>query len=332
MKTHLIIDFMHLVHRAKSVKIYLSTEVDKIRHTDEKDIYEVQLFNKIFTYYGSENGLIDGYRTALHIKSEGAQLRTTTIYMVLKFIESAIKVFKERGEVDVTVCFDSKKNIRKEFNNQYKNNRNNGFCLDDHSDVNMIETILEEMGYNCLKVSGYEADDLVYWANKLYKERYNQTVILTNDMDLVYNIEGNSKLYIFKAQDKKYHIMDEENANDICSTSYGIEMPYSSIMLYKSLVGDTSDHIKGIKGYGKKTFEKMIKEHKNFDFSALLQWENVEKFIKQMGLTGEKEEQALEALSLVRPRDIDLNLITEPRPVNQKKKAEILGILNIKTY
>lgn len=332
MKTHLIIDFMHLVHRAKYVKQYLSIKLDKSQITayetdnTQSGIYNISLLGKEFQYTGSPNGVIDEYYTALN--TSNLAFRTTTVYMVLKLIENSIKQF---DNADVTICFDSKKNKRKETSDSYKSNRVHQWLLDDYSDVQLIEHILGLAEYNCLKLQGYEADDLVYWANKQYKDKYEQTIILTNDMDLVYNIDGRSKLFIRRTKDKAYKLVDESNADTICKESYGIEMPYSSIMLYKSLVGDTSDNIKGVTGYGKKTFEKMIKTL-DVDYKSLLDWENVKEVIGKIGLSDIKYQQAIDALEMVKPQPIDLSVITEPHPIDQKHKLEIykeLGITNV---
>jgi 5'-3' exonuclease len=329
MKTHLIIDFMHLVHRAKYVKQYLSIPVTSVRETEEEGVYSVSLLGKDFEYLSSETGYIEDYKTSLQIKENSMELRTTTVFMTLKLIENAIKNFGGSDNVDVTLCFDSRKNNRKEESADYKSNRHTGWTLDDHSDVELLEHVLGLVGYNCLKVSGYEADDLVHWANVKYKDRYSQTIILTNDMDLLYNVSGNTKLYIRRTKEKDYILIDESNADALCSQRYGIEMPYTSIMLFKSLVGDTSDGIKGVSGYGKKTFEKMINSLTGYDKASLLESDNVLSVIKSLSLGAIKEQQGIDALELVKPQEIDLDLITEPHPIDLNTKENVYKELSI---
>lgn len=345
MRIHLIIDFMHLVYRAKSVTKYLSTPVKSVMTTNEENIYKVSLFGKEYMYFGSKTGYIDDYQVALTVKDDSIRLRTTTIYMVLKYINEVVNVFQNNNltdntndledniieepiDIDITFCFDSKNNKRKQQDKGYKSNRHNSFNLDDYTDVTMLEDILREIGYNCLKVEGYEADDLVYWVNKKYKTDYDYTIILTNDKDLLYNIDRNTSLYLRLGKD--YWYVHCDNANTICKDSYKINMPYTYIMLYKSIVGDVSDGIKGVTRFGKKTFEKLIEQDKNtYD---LLNWQNCRQYINNIAqFTVEQRQQALDALDLVKPQLIDTDKITAPKPIDNNKRKEVLNVLGIKS-
>lgn len=333
MRTHLIIDFMHLVFRARYVKTYLSSVVNDVEETEQDGVYKVRLFNKDF-YYSGSSSQDEGYG-AITVENGKYNLRTTVVYMVIKYLEGIIREFEKQGRVDVTICFDAGGNQRKEENKEYKANRDNHFSSDEVTDIDLIQTMLQQVGYNCLKVSGYEADDLVYWANIKYRGEYDQTIILTNDMDLMYNVGGSSKLYIRRIKDRAYKIITESNASDFCSDVYKVNMPYSSIMLFKSLVGDRSDGIKGVKGYGNVAFGRMIEstmKNSDFDFNTLLDWHNVAEFISQMQLTDVQKQEALSALELVRPRDIDTDLITAPLNVSIEDKRRVYSVLNIKLY
>lgn len=318
---HLIVDFMHLVHRALYVRTYLSYEIPKkdVKMISEKEC-DINILGKWFPYF------IDG--ETISLTENGVNIRTTTIYMVIKFIEGMKKDLEADGSnVCVTICFDSKKNNRKESNHEYKAERVSKLNNNNHSDVEVIEHLLYKAGYNCLKIPGYEADDLIYWANAKYKEQYNETYIMTNDMDLISNVGGSTKLMIRRGKEKKYIEVNESNADELCEKVYKIKMPYSSIILYKSTVGDKSDNIKGIKGFGGKAFERMLER---IDCSGLLQWQKVKKVIEEYDFSNEDKESALASLEMVKPQDIDLEEITRPSAGhNAKDVYEELGITKI---
>ena len=86
----------------------------------------------------------------------------------------------------------------------------------------------------------------------------------------------------------------------------GAKVPYNSILLYLSTVGDTPDCIKGIKGFGKSAFNKLILSNPDFDYSKLDSKEKLADLLKSQ-FDGDKLEQALHSLELVYPLDVNVN-------------------------
>lgn len=100
-----------------------------------------------------------------------------------------------------------------------------------------MEDFLRGMGATSVRCSGWEADDVLAHLAK-YLTDAEQLVILTNDNDLSVLQGGNVTTYIG----------GEENHN-----KYG-PWPVKYVTLYKALVGDSTDNVKGAHGFGEKAF------------------------------------------------------------------------------
>lgn len=74
--------------------------------------------------------------------------------------------------------------------------------------------------------------------------------ILSNDTDFMQLVEKNVKVFVYRG--KKSIIYDDAAVFD----KYGVSPQYFAD--YKSLVGDSSDNIRGIKGIGPKTAKNLI--------------------------------------------------------------------------
>lgn len=106
----------------------------------------------------------------------------------------------------------------------------------------IVMNCLEELFVRQCICDKVEADDLIayYVKNKKPNERI---VIMSNDMDLTQLIDDDVIVYI---QQKKIFI-NTKNHTEV------IGYNYKNVLLKKILCGDSSDSIKGIKGFGEKT-------------------------------------------------------------------------------
>lgn len=95
-----------------------------------------------------------------------------------------------------------------------------------------------------VEVGGSEADDIIYVLAELYKKKHPCDItIVSRDKDLIQVVQDGYADRIWDVVSKKY-----------------IEIPSYNITLYKALVGDKSDGLKGIPGVGDKKARKLIKE------------------------------------------------------------------------
>lgn len=118
-----------------------------------------------------------------------------------------------------------------------------------------IEQFAESMGVVQLAQVGYEADDLLYTAAKYFKSHVDRIVIVTNDKDLAQLVDDKVTVY----DGIKEVFIDR----DAVITKFGI--PPERLLLYFSLVGDTSDNIPGVKGVGEKTAARLAAHYSSLD-------------------------------------------------------------------
>ena len=122
----------------------------------------------------------------------------------------------------------------------------------------VAKKILNAMGIKYFELEGYEADDIIGTFAKKVDENtaYNATII-SSDKDLLQLISDDVEVKLLKPKD--YIRMDKQTFFD----TYGLE-PIKMVDL-KSLMGDASDNIPGVKGIGEKTALKLLHEYGSLD-------------------------------------------------------------------
>ena len=135
----------------------------------------------------------------------------------------------------VVVCFDSKTS-KKDIFPGYKSGR-----IRNNSVINQLELakiLLENANVCCMKVDGFEADDIIDWA---VRENLNAPgiSILGNDEDLAHSVAPNTTLTLFGTSSK---IVSKN------SFERTMKMPYNTVSLYKVFRGCVSDKIPVFKG------------------------------------------------------------------------------------
>ncbi|MFH1193208.1 MAG: DNA polymerase [Candidatus Jorgensenbacteria bacterium] len=103
---------------------------------------------------------------------------------------------------------------------------------------------------------GSEADDIIGTLAERFKNNPDiRIVILTGDLDALQLVVGNHVVVETMKKGVTEMVTYDEKAVE---ARYGL--PVSALVDYKGLVGDPSDNIKGVKGVGPKTAEKLLKE------------------------------------------------------------------------
>lgn len=220
-------------------------------------------------YFELQSGRISKLSAPIEVNGITIEKDTTLIYHSLRDIESLRLQFEIEGhDTTVNVCFDSKPTIRNQIDSEYKANRSHKLTDDDHRDVDYIMELLKKAGHNVYKKEGYESDDLVTDICQKYKDKFDFTVIYTNDKDLAVNVSDKVVVMRFK-QKKGYSQIKVNNYEQYLSTEFGARIPYNSVGLYLSTKGDSPDGIKGIKGFGNKAFDNLMNklEDRNIDWS-----------------------------------------------------------------
>ena len=173
------------------------------------------------------------------------------------FVNMINKIIYEEKPEYMMVAFDIGKTFRHEQYDEYKGGRKET-PEDLKVQFPVAKKILTAMGIKYLECIGYEADDIIgtisLWCDK---DPEFEALIVSSDKDLLQLISSDTKVKLLKTKD--YIMMD---MNTFIET-YGFE-PIKMIDL-KSLMGDASDNIPGVKGIGEKGAIKLLCEYGSLD-------------------------------------------------------------------
>lgn len=229
------------------------------------------------------------YKKILSYEVNGKVVNTSALYGLLRLFTTF-----SATDVSFVFCFDNVHNLRKDKDSGYKKGR--AKVSDDYIEqVDIAKELLESVGYLVHDVYGYEGDDLVVETVRRNKDAFDHVIVVSNDYDLSQTVDDN---VYFKNVISSRDDITKENFEE------KLKCPYNTILLYKSLVGDTSDKIKGVKGFGPKRFEKFLKEEDILNVTSIMRKNNIERAMinKAKTLSDEEKEEALKCLWLVSPK------------------------------
>lgn len=299
MNIHLIIDFNYNYHKhvARLRKEIAIEESKVLRMAEEEGLSVEEVASKCFAKY-SLDIIEDGKTVTIpHI---------SFIYFPLRDIERNRSMFNtSENNVVTSICVDSRSK-RKDENEEYKANRVGKLNISDFDNINRCVKILGNCGYNVYKEDGMEADDLISSLVEKHKDKFDLTVIFTNDSDILVNVSDNVLVYRYKSNLKNHVACTVENLAGLMSEEWNTDIRYNTTMLYKCLVGDSADGIKGISGFGKKAFNKFMRDLDSIGgtsqvYAELSNEENVRSLLNNCAnyFGQEKLQQALDSLELV---------------------------------
>ncbi|MBR7184536.1 MAG: DNA polymerase I [Clostridia bacterium] len=117
----------------------------------------------------------------------------------------------------------------------------------------------ELLGFHCLEMDGYEADDILGTLARSAREAGVACDILTGDRDSLQLIDDAAGTRVLLATNQETVIYDAAAFYD----KYGVRP--DQFVDVKSLMGDASDNIPGVAGIGEKTALKLIAEYGSLD-------------------------------------------------------------------
>ena len=173
------------------------------------------------------------------------------------FVNMMNKIINEEKPEYVMVAFDKGHNFRQDMYDGYKDGR-----IETPNDLKVQFPIAKElctlMGIKYIEQDNYEADDIIGTFARMADEdkNYNATII-SSDKDLLQLISDEVDVKLLKQKD--YIIMNNQTFFD----TYGVT-PIHMIDL-KSLMGDASDNIPGVKGIGEKTAISLLQKYGSLD-------------------------------------------------------------------
>lgn len=197
--------------------------------------------------------IIDGmnllYRAAYSYRnlSNEAGIETGGFYGFIKLI---IKYAKNYNSKRIVVAWESKdgNNWRNHYLPEYKKNRNDS----ERPQVNLIMDLLKLARIPQISKLNNEADDIIAGLCFLFKENIK---IVSRDKDMLQLINDEHKIRVVLPENKIDKIFCEKDFIE----RYEFHPKFMS--LYLSIMGDTSDNIPGVPGYGKKRATQLIKDY-----------------------------------------------------------------------
>ena len=182
------------------------------------------------------------------------------------FIRSLGTLINQIQPTSIYIIFDGEGSAtnRKNINSDYKSNRNirritNWQVFDSLEEENeaKINQIVRLIHYlKCLPVKvvslpKVEADDIIAYLAKELDQKYNsKAFIVSSDRDFIQLV--NKNIVVYRPVEKDYYT--EETIQE----KFGILA--KNFILYKTLLGDSSDMVRGIKGLGEKGILKKFPE------------------------------------------------------------------------
>lgn len=157
---------------------------------------------------------------------------------------------------------------------EYKAHRRQNMTEEEKANIvwqqKMCYSILKKVPVRQIKLEGIEADDVIGYLSEHLK---GQKIIVSNDHDMLQLIDDQTSVFL----PKDVKMITEDNLEDF------LGFPPRWFVHYKALVGDTSDNVKGIRGVGPKTAQKLMLEHAEKDKLKIpKEWHEVVKRNKQL--------------------------------------------------
>jgi DNA polymerase-1 len=235
---------------------------------------------------------------------------------VITLLDEGAPVANSRGKLSdkpekplrLAAVFDSRTpTFRHQMYPEYKANRQKA-PEDLHEQVPLVEEFLTALGIKCLKVEGFEADDIIATLVEKCRADGRQCYILSSDKDLLQLVGGG----IFALRPSKINRSGSDGISNSgpaweligpeeVKTEWGVEP--GKILDLLSLAGDSSDNVPGVKGIGEKIAVKLLTRYSSMD-------EIYKNIAAIEGATGRKmsegKESAYFSQSLIRLQEVPL--------------------------
>ena len=118
----------------------------------------------------------------------------------------------------------------------------------------LIKEVLKAFDIKILEVDGYEADDIIATLASAASNKFNETLIVSSDKDILQLVSKKVKVMSIKKGITDTIIFKEEKVIE----KFGI-IP-GKIKDFLALTGDSSDNIPGVPGIGAKTAAKLLQQ------------------------------------------------------------------------
>lgn len=197
------------------------------------------------------NLIYRGYHTS-HLKTKDG-LRVSGAYSSVHMVMKLIHRFKP----DSVVCAWDKgrSQPRTELYPEYKAQRAKNHKPEDAEaipkNIGIAQAIFKHLPVKQIVLDGVEADDILGYLTHRLK---GKKIIVSNDQDFLQLVQKD--VFVFLPNNNK--LISSKNVEEF------LGVPVDKYLIWKSMVGDSSDNIKGIKGVGPKRATSIINNNEPF--------------------------------------------------------------------
>lgn len=212
---------------------------------------------------------------------------------------------------DVLLAFDGG-TFRKELLPTYKGNREPNRSVG--AQIDFLYDQLAKAGIPVVRVDGYEADDVIYWAVCENINKYDAITIHSNDHDVAHNVQCKVSMKPFSRDDAII-----TNANFEYTVQRGKKVRFNTISAYKVFTGCSSDNIPSFKISGRRgsmlysDFLDFLDKNKLFRYEVVSSYKTLAIFINSCGLFSDTEKEVLyDRIRLVFPAEKPEGVVLSP--------------------
>lgn len=289
--------------------------------------------------------LVDGLNTFIRSFVANPATNDNGIHIggISGFLHSIGYAIKNIKPTRIIICFDGTggSQRRRKLYPQYKAGRKtstkafrpNTFSTIDDEKVSMNNQMirlleyLQELPVTVVSMNNIEADDTIaYITQQVYS--MSQCFIMSTDKDFLQLVS--SRVSVWSPTKKKFYF--EQTVKE----EYDIES--KNFLEYRSILGDTSDNIDGVKGSGPKSLKKVIPilfESDKVDINDIILYISNSKSKSKLLETLKQSQSIIERnYNLMQLRDVDIdghskmsimNIVTEP--INRLNKYNVMRML-----
>ena len=234
---------------------------------------------------------------------------------IFGFLNILLSLLKECGPDEVAVAFDLKApTFRHKMYDGYKATRHK---MPDELAAQMpvLKELLAALGYREVTAEGWEADDILGTLSAACAARSDDCFLATGDRDSLQLISDTTTVLLATTAmgRSKTAVMDV----DAVKEKYGVSP--RQLIDVKSLMGDTSDNIPGVKGIGEKSAITLIQKYGSLAGVYAHLDDTADKTIKPKQREHLAEDRAMAELSYT------LGTIRTDAPIDTAEGAYVVG-------
>jgi len=199
--------------------------------------------------------LIDSFSLIFRAYYANMKLKNGAAYT---FARMLLAILKQHNPSRIACVFDTPEpTFRHEIYPDYKANRSE-MPEDLRPQIPMVKELVQSLGIKIVELPGFEADDVIGTLAKAAANQAISVAIVSPDKDLLQLVDDTANIKVLNNRVGEVWI-DRAAVKE----KYGV-WP-EQIVDYLTLVGDSSDNVKGVPGIGEKGARELLETHLTLD-------------------------------------------------------------------